>query len=61
MKQNNNFKLAENAVYSVEDSLSKVFQERSNQVFQKLENILPQGEQSKNLKLSKEGLLHNFQ
>ena len=36
----NNVKLAENAVLSVEDSLSKVFQERSNQVFQKLENIL---------------------
>ena len=36
----NNLKLAENAVLSVEESLSKVFQERSNQVFQKLENIL---------------------
>ena len=37
---NNNLKLAEHAVLSVEESLSKVFQERSNQVFQKLENIL---------------------
>ena len=37
---NNNLKLAENAVLSVEESLSKVFQERSNQVFQKLEKIL---------------------
>ena len=34
---NNNFKLAENAVLSVEDSLSSVFKERSNQVFHKLE------------------------
>ena len=40
MTINNNLKLAENAVLSVEESLSKVFQERSNQVFQKLENIL---------------------
>ena len=40
MTLDNNLKLAENAVLSVEDSLSKVFQERSNQVFQKLENIL---------------------
>jgi len=40
MTLNNNLKLAENAVFSVEESLSKVFQERSNQVFQKLENIL---------------------
>ena len=40
MTLNNNLKLAENAVLSVEESLSKVFQERSNQVFQKLENIL---------------------
>ena len=40
MALNNNLKLAENAVLSVEESLSKVFQERSNQVFQKLENIL---------------------
>jgi cystathionine beta-lyase family protein involved in aluminum resistance len=37
---NNNLKLAENAVLSIEESLSQVFQERSNQVFQKLENIL---------------------
>ncbi len=37
---NNNFKLAENAVLTVEDSLSCVFQERSNQVYQKLGNIL---------------------
>ena len=36
----NNFKLAENAVLSIEDSLSSVFQERSNQVFHKLDNIL---------------------
>jgi len=40
MTRNNNLKLAENAVLSVEESLSQVFQERSNQVFQKLENIL---------------------
>jgi len=40
MTLNNNLKLAEKAVLSVEESLSKVFQERSNQVFQKLENIL---------------------
>ena len=32
--------MAENAVLSVAESRSKVFQERSNQVFQKLENIL---------------------
>lgn len=37
---NNNFKLAENAVLSVEDSLSSVFKERSNQVYHKLDNIL---------------------
>ena len=30
MTLDNNLKLAENAVLSVEDSLSKVFQERSN-------------------------------
>ena len=40
MMINNNFKLAENAVLSVEDSLSSVFQERSNQVYHKLDNIL---------------------
>ena len=40
MTLDNNLKLAENTVLSVEESLSKVFQERSNQVFQKLENIL---------------------
>ncbi len=40
MTLNHNLKLAETAVLSVEESLSKVFQERSNQVFQKLENIL---------------------
>ena len=40
MKLNNNLKLAENAVLSVEETLSKVFQERSDKVFQKLENIL---------------------
>ena len=40
MIKTNNFKLAENAVMSVEESLSKVFQERSNQVYQKLDNIL---------------------
>ncbi|KGF85732.1 aminotransferase class I/II-fold pyridoxal phosphate-dependent enzyme [Prochlorococcus marinus] len=40
MTLNNNLKLAENAVLSVEESLSNVFQERSNQVFHKLENIL---------------------
>ena len=40
MTLNNNLKLAEKTVLSVEESLSKVFQERSNQVYQKLENIL---------------------
>ena len=40
MSLTNNFKLAENAVLSLEESLSKVFQERYNQVFLKLENIL---------------------
>ena len=40
MTINNNSKLAENAVFALEESLSKVFQERSNQVFEKLENIL---------------------
>jgi len=40
MTLDNNLKLAENAVLSVEESLSKVFQDRSNQVFQKLEKIL---------------------
>ena len=40
MIKTNNFKLAENAVMSVEESLSKVFQERSNQVYQKLDNLL---------------------
>jgi len=40
MTLDNNLKLAENAVLSIEESLSKVFQERSNQVFKKLENIL---------------------
>ena len=37
---NNNLKLAENAVLTLEESLSNVFQERSNQVYQKLDNIL---------------------
>ena len=41
MKQkNHNFRLAEDTVFSVEDTLSTVFQERSNQVFQRLDNIL---------------------
>ena len=40
MTLSDNRKLAEKAVLSVEESLSQVFQERSNQVFQKLENIL---------------------
>ena len=40
MTKTNNFKLAENAVISIEESLSKVFQERSNQVYEKLDNIL---------------------
>ena len=40
MTLNYKFKLADNAVLSVEESLGKIFQERSNQVFQKLENIL---------------------
>ena len=41
MKQkNHNFRLAEDTVFSVEDDLSKIFQERSNQVFYRLDNIL---------------------
>ena len=40
MTKNSNFKLAEKAVLSIEESLSSVFQERSNKVYQKLENIL---------------------
>jgi len=41
MKQkNHNFRLAEDTVFSVEDNLSNVFQERSNQVFYRLDNIL---------------------
>ena len=40
MTLDNNLKLAANTVLSVEESLSKVFEERSNQVFHKLENIL---------------------
>ena len=40
MKLNKNFKLAENAVLSVEASLSSLFEERSNQVYHKLLNIL---------------------
>ena len=40
MTASNNLTLAENAVLSVEESLSKVFQESSNQVYQKLDNIL---------------------
>ncbi len=41
MKQKNqNFRLAEDTVFSVEDNLSNVFQERSNQVFYRLDNIL---------------------
>ena len=41
MKQkNHNFRLAEDTVFSVEDNLSNVFQERSNQVFHRLNNIL---------------------
>ena len=40
MIKNNNFKLAENAVLHIEDSLSKVFQNRSKQVYHKLDNIL---------------------
>jgi len=40
MTLDNNLKLAENAVLSVEESLNKVFKERSNLVFQKLDNIL---------------------
>ena len=35
-----NFKLAEDAVFSLEESLSNVFQERSNKVYKKLNNIL---------------------
>ena len=41
MKQkNHNFRLAEDTVFSVEETLSNVFQERSNQVFHRLDNIL---------------------
>ncbi len=41
MKQkNHNFRLAEDTVFSVEENLSNVFQERSNQVFHRLDNIL---------------------
>ena len=41
MKQkNHNFRLAEDTVFSIEDNLSNVFQERSNQVFYRLDNIL---------------------
>ena len=39
-QKNYNFKLAENAVISIEETLYKVFQERSNQVFNRLSNIL---------------------
>ena len=39
-QQNHNFRLAEDTVFSVEDNLSNVFQERSNQVFYRLDNIL---------------------
>ena len=38
--KNYNFRLAEDTVFSVEDNLSNVFQERSNQVFYRLDNIL---------------------
>ena len=41
MKQkSHNFRLAEDTVFSVEENLSNVFQERSNQVFYRLDNIL---------------------
>ncbi len=41
MKQkNHNFRLAEDTVFSVEENLSNVLQERSNQVFYRLDNIL---------------------
>ena len=40
MIKNNNFKLAENAVLSVEESLGSIFNKRSTQVYQKLDNIL---------------------
>ncbi len=41
MKQKNyNFRLAEDTVFSVEDDLSNIFKERSNQVFYRLDNIL---------------------
>ena len=41
MKQkNHNFRLAEDTVFSVEETLSNVFQERSNKVFHRLDNIL---------------------
>jgi len=36
----NNFKLAEDAVLFIEDSLSDVFQKRSNQIFHRLDNVL---------------------
>jgi len=38
--KNHNFRLAEDTVFSVEENLSNVFQERSNQVFYRLDNIL---------------------
>ena len=41
MKQkNHNFRLAEDTVFSVEETLSNVFQESSNKVFHRLDNIL---------------------
>ena len=40
IKKNYNFNLAEDIVLSIEDSLSHIFQERSNQVYTKLDNIL---------------------
>ena len=40
MTLNNNLKLAENAVLSIEEGLIKVFEDRSKQVYEKLDNIL---------------------
>ena len=38
--KNNNFRLAEEMVTSVEESLKGIFHERSNQIYYKLDNIL---------------------
>ena len=40
IKKNYNFKLAEDAVFGVEERLNNVFQQRSNKIFHRLDNIL---------------------